>query len=212
MTIKIFAEDVADYLARRAETRLHPVLAEMTAEGQRLGFPIIGPEVGRVFHQLARLRRPRRILELGSGFGYSAIWWALACDGEVEIHCTEYKRENIEKAGMYAEKAGVWHCIHYHEGDALESARKLDGPFDIILVDIDKKDYAEAYGFARERMRPGDVLVIDNMLWSGRVARPGEIDETTQTIIDVTDRAYADERMDASLLPVRDGVLVCVMK
>ncbi|MBI5154335.1 O-methyltransferase [Candidatus Poribacteria bacterium] len=209
MSPGIFQEPVEGYLARLAVTGLPPVFEEMHAEASRRNFPIVGPEAGRFFFQLARLRSPKRILELGSGFGYSAIWWALGCGGNVHIDCTEFKRSNIEQALAFAEKAGVRACLHYHEGEALASARKLDGPWDIIFCDIDKDSYGEAYAFAKERLRKGDLLLFDNALRHGDVAAR-ERDATAEHIAGVTARAYADADMDLSLVPIRDGVLFAI--
>ena len=211
---RIFHEPVEVYLARLGTTSIPPVLAEMQDEAvRRHGFPIVGPEVGRVFCQLARLRRPKRILELGSGYGYSAIWWALGAGPGVEIHCTEFKEENIKAGQEYARRAGVAERIHFHQGDALEVAAKLDGPWDIIFVDIDKLQYARAYDFAKQHMRPGDLLLFDNMLWHGEVALPeDQQNETARAAVALNRRAFGDPAMDVSLLPIRDGVLFAMRK
>lgn len=211
---RIFQESVEVFLARLGTTNVPAVLAEMQDEAvQRGGFPIVGPEVGRFFLQLARLRRPRRILELGSGYGYSAIWWALGAGPDAEIHCTEFKDENIQAGREYARRAGVAERIHFHQGDAMTIARSLQGPWDIIFVDIDKLQYHKAYDFARQHMRPGDLLLFDNMLWHGSVALPeDQQDETTRAAVALNQRAFSDSDMDASLLPLRDGVLLLIGK
>ncbi len=204
---------VEAYLAGLAIRDLPPIFGEMHARAARHPFPIVGPEVGRFFHQLARLRRPGRILELGSGWGYSAIWWALGAGPRVEIDCTEYKLENIDQGRRFADTAGVGECLRWHKGDALASARRLAPPWDIIFVDIDKHLYGEALDFARGVMRPGDLLLFDNALRHGDVAKPaGDRDEPTRVVVRMTEQLYADPRFDVSLLPVRDGVLLARMK
>ncbi|MCB2154278.1 O-methyltransferase [bacterium] len=211
---KIFHQPVEVFLAQLGKTNVPELLSEMQDEAvRRGGFPIVGPEVGRFFLQLARLRRPKRILELGSGYGYSAIWWALGAGPDVEIQCTEYKQENADAGMEYARRAGVADCITYHVGDALENAAKLEGPWDIIFADIDKIQYPRAYDFAKEHMRSGDLLMFDNMLRHGDVANPDkQEDETVKAIVGLDKRAFSDPDMDASLIPIRDGILLTMRK
>lgn len=208
----VFQPAVEGYLARLAVTGepLPAVFEAMHGEASRRNFPIVGPEVGRFFRQLAQLRRPARILELGSGFGYSAIWWALGCP-DAEIHLTEFKQANLDQAAAFASEAGVSAQLHYHAGDALEIARGLSGPWDIIFCDIDKQAYPAALDFAEEVLRRGDVLLFDNMLWDGRVAQPPEThDAATAAVIETTRRLYGSRDWCTSLLPVRDGVMMAV--
>jgi len=209
----LFSPAVEAYLARLAIRDLPPIFEEMHVRAARHPFPIVGPEVGRFFHQVAQLRRPRRILELGSGWGYSAIWWALGAGPQVEIDCTEYKIENIDQGQRFADTAGVGKCLSWHKGDALASARSLTPPWDIIFVDIDKHLYIEALDFARGVMRAGDLLLFDNALRHGDVAQPAEDqDEPTRVVVQMTHRLYSDQRFDVSLLPIRDGVLLARRK
>jgi len=209
----IFPPPVEAYLARLAIRNLPPIFDQMHVHAARHPFPIIGPEVGRFFYQMAKLRRPRRILELGSGWGYSAIWWALGAGPEVEIDCTEHKLENIDQGRRFAKEAGVFDCLRWHKGDALKSARDLEPPWDIIFVDIDKHEYGHALDFAREVMRPGDALLFDNALRHGDVAKPaGDQDEPTRVVVEMTSRLFNDTSFDTSLLPVRDGILLAVRR
>lgn len=210
--MEIFVDAIQTYLETTAHLgdTINPVLRKMEDEGRRRKFPIVGPEVGRFFAQLAALRRPKRILELGSGFGYSALWWTRG-NPNVVVHCTEFKQENIDTAMEYAREAGVAGRIVYHKGDALENARALDGPWDIVFCDIDKQQYPEALDFATERLRPGDLLLYDNILWHGSVGAPeNEHEESTRAVIETTRRIYADGRFLPSLLPIRDGVLLAL--
>lgn len=209
----IFSEPIEAYLARLAARNLPAVFEEMHAEATRRCFPIVGPEVGRLFLQLARLRRPRRVIELGSGFGYSAIWWGLGSGDGVAIHCTDHDQRNIDAGRRFAQAAGVGERLHWHRGDALATARQLDGPWDIIFVDIDKQSYPEAFAWAKGVLRAGDLLLFDNMLWHGNVVQPeGDRDAATQAVVDVTEALYSDPDFDVSLLPVRDGVVVALRR
>lgn len=206
----IFSEPIEIYLARLAvrAPQLPAVLEEMHAEATRRNFPIIGPEVGRFFRQLAAIHKPRRILELGSGFGYSAVWWKLG-SRETEIHLTDYKGSNLEQAEAFLSAAGVGESVHFHAGDALRKAMALHGMFDLIFCDIDKEDYPAAVSFAEQRLVRGGLLLFDNMLWHGRVALPQEDwDRQTEAVVETTNALYASTRWECSLIPLRDGVLM----
>ncbi|MEQ8820674.1 MAG: O-methyltransferase [Sumerlaeia bacterium] len=212
----IFTEATEVYLARRGVQALpHPVFEDMQALANRKVFPIVGPEAGRFFLQLARLKRPRRVLELGSGFGYSAIWFALACE-HTRVVCTEFNAENIAMGQDFAAQAGVAGRIEWHEGDALDYARSLGQPepFDVVFCDIDKADYPRAWRLCREKLTgPGSLILFDNILWSGRVAlSAGKQDEATRAVVETTDLAYADEGVDVSIVPIRDGILTAMTR
>lgn len=204
----IFQQPVEGYLARLAISSPppHPVMEEMRVHGTKRNFPIVGPEVGRFFLQLAAIRRPRRILELGSGFGYSAAWWAMGCPNS-EIHLTDFDAKNLAEAKSFCQRLGILDRLVMHEGDALEIGKNLDGPWDIIFCDIDKKDYPKAVDLANEVQRPGDLLLFDNMLRHGEVAAPeSEWNDPTRGVIETTRKLYNDPAWAVSLLPVRDGV------
>src|SRR4029079_1161931 len=123
----------------------HSILEEMETLGTILNFPIVGPLVGRSLYILTRLSNPIRILELGSGYGYSAFWFALASGPETKIICTENSQENIDRAQDFLGRAGLWDKIEYHRGDALQTLRKENGEFDILFMDIDKQQYPDGF-------------------------------------------------------------------
>src|SRR3989304_3323217 len=101
------------YLHRITPTH-HPVLKEMETLAEIMNFPAVGPLVGRVLYQFARVMRARRIMELGSGYGYSAFWFALATPDDARIVCTELDPENIKRAEDFLSRAVLWHKIEYH--------------------------------------------------------------------------------------------------
>lgn len=208
----IFHQPIEIYLARLAlkgELPL-PVFQDMHVEASQRCFPIVGPEVGRFFRQLATLHRPRRILELGSGFGYSAQWWALGAP-EAEIHLTDWDQANLDQADNYAQRSGIAHRLRYHQGEALAIAAELAGPWDLIFCDINKEDYPKAVEFARQALRPGGVFVLDNMLRHGNVADPAaEQTESTRGVLEATRLLYEDPLWMCSLLPIRDGVAMAI--
>ncbi|MFX0063016.1 MAG: O-methyltransferase, partial [Candidatus Hermodarchaeota archaeon] len=140
-------EYILNLLPKREE-----VLLEMEAYAQKYGFPIIGPTVGQLLMQYAKLLNAKRILELGSGYGYSAIWFARGTSDDAKIICTEGFEKNAELAKNHFKKAGVDHKIEFHVGDALERMSQLEGEFDIIFNDVDKEDYPAVYKAALSRL------------------------------------------------------------
>ena len=188
-----------------------PVLLEMEAEGERRGFPIVGRNVGVVLEMLARSIGAQRVVELGSGFGYSAYWFARGMTSGGELHLTDGDPANASQAEAYLARAGVGPAVTFHVGDAVTSLRELVGDFDIVYDDIDKDGYPEAWRAARDRVRVGGLYVCDNVLWSGRVPADGEpADGVTDAIREHNAMIAADDRYVSSILPIRDGVMVAL--
>jgi caffeoyl-CoA O-methyltransferase len=150
----------------------HPEAEAMEAEAEERDFPIVGRAVGVTLEVLARAVGARRVLEMGSGYGYSAYWFARAVGPGGEVHMTEGDPENQLKAMEYLGRAGLADRVASHVGNALDIIDRLDGLFDVVFCDIDKGDYPEAWRKASERIRVGGLYLCDNVLWSGR-GRPG---------------------------------------
>lgn len=186
------------------------VRAEMESLAARTGFPIIGPQVGKLLAILARHASAHRILELGSGFGYSAYWFAQGLSPGGIIHCTDLSEENRDAAHRFFRKAGIMERIQFHVGDALEVARGLSGPFDIVLNDIDKEAYPGTVEVALSLLRQGGLFITDNTLWSGKVADKGQADAATSAIQKFNDMVFGRKDLLTVILPVRDGVSVSV--
>ena len=201
------------YMESRLERFDEPVVLEMEAAAQASNFPIVGRNVGVTLEILARSVRARRVVELGSGFGYSAYWFSRAVGPEGELHLTDGDPDNERKARDYLGRAGLWDPIRYHVGDAIASLEALDGEFDVVYCDIDKDGYPDAWRAARDRVRVGGLYICDNSLWYGRVtgAEPVESEwerRTTAAVIEHNQLAADDERYVSTIVPTRDGVLV----
>ena len=208
MTIQIVDQRIEQYMRSLLERYDEPVLLEMEDEAQRNGFPIVGRQVGVTLEVLARAAGADRIFELGSGYGYSAYWFARAA---AEVHCTDGDPENAKKAESYLTRAGVWERIRFTVGDAVEGLAATDGEFDIVYCDINKHGYPDAWRAARERIRPGGMYICDNVLWSGRVAEddPDDKRPTWTAAIREHNRLVAgDPDFTSTILPTRDGVMV----
>ena len=205
---------VEDYIRELLARHDEPVLLEMEAEGKERGFPIVGRMVGVVLEILARGIGARRVFELGSGYGYSAYWFARAAGPDGDVHLTDGDPDNDQKAMDYLRRAGLDKPIRFHVGDAVTSLNATEGLFDIVYCDIDKHGYPAAWRAARDRIRVGGLYICDNTLWSGRVTEGfAEEDQRPEwtTAIDEMNRAVAaDADYLATILPIRDGVLVAL--
>ena len=186
-----------------------PVLREMEQYAAENDFPIIGPLVGRYLYQSAHLIKARKILELGSGFGYSAFWFSLAIKGKGHITMTDGMAQNKRRAFDYFKRAGLQSQFDFKVGDALKNIKKLEGPYDIILNDIDKIDYPKTIDLAAARLKKGGLFITDNIIWSGKVCDRNQ-DDDTKAIVEFTENLYHDSRFFTTVLPIRDGISVAV--
>lgn len=202
-------QPVADYLRRLANRFDDPVVIEMERLAQEKSFPIVGRVVGATLELLARGISARRVFEMGSGYGFSAYWFARAVGPEGEVILTDGDPLNAEHAEGYLQTAGLWDRCRFEVGDAFETLGKTEGEFDIIYCDIDKGDYPKAFETAKSRIRIGGLYLCDNVLWSGRVAADDD-DEWTNAIRRQNDAIYADENFLPSIIPTRDGVIAAL--
>lgn len=186
-----------------------PVLREMEQYAKENKFPIVGPLVGRVLFQYARMIKAKKILELGSGYGYSAYWFSLAARGKGHITMTDNNRAHKKQAFAYFKRAGLESQFDFRVGDALNIAKRLPGPFDIVLNDIDKADYPRTIDLAAAKLKKGGLFITDNVIWSGKVAAKSR-DATTEAIVEFTRELLQDSRFHTTVLPLRDGLAVAL--
>ena len=197
------------YLARLSRSQ-DPVLLEMEAQAQRDSFPIVGPQVGRLLHLLAKLVGARRVIELGSGFGYSAYWFARAVGPEGHVVLCEGSAQRAEQAADYLARAGLGERVEILVGDALEIIDGRDDEFDIVFNDIDKQHYPRTLDRAATALRTGGLFISDNMLWFGTVLEDAPELESTRGVKELTRRLYESQQFDTVLMPIRDGVTVSI--
>jgi len=198
--------DINKYLDSLLPER-HPKLLEMEQFARERDFPIIGPQVGRLLYQYTKLIGAKRIFEMGSGFGYSAFWFALALPDDGKIICTEASQNNADMGEDYLKVAGLHKRTEFRVGDALKILSQTKGPFDIILNDVDKEDYPRVLEMAVPRLRAGGLLISDNTLWKGKVA-DATPEVTTRAILQYNRIAFSHPQLWTTLLPVRDGVAI----
>jgi predicted O-methyltransferase YrrM len=183
-----------------------PLLVEMEAYAAERKFPIVGRATGRYLEFAARAVGARRVMELGSGFGYSAYWFARAVGPTGEVVCTDGDPANAERARGYLDRAGVLDRVRYRVGDALAGFAEENGEFDVVYCDVDKDGYPDCWRAARDRIRVGGLWLCDNVIWDGRVAEP-DPDAWTAAIDEHNRMIASDDRYVASIVPIRDGVM-----
>jgi predicted O-methyltransferase YrrM len=198
------------------------ILAEMDRRAEETGFPTVGPAVGGWLQQLAGLLGAERVFEFGSGFGYSAYWFLRGMDESGRIVLTEIDSEELDDARRNLERGGVAGRARFEHGDAIEIVDEYEGPFDIALIDNEKRRYTEAFEAIRSEIPVGGIVVADNA-----IRGPFEF-ETLSALVDGGDvdgiddpnvgaargvAAYLDhvrsaDAFETTLLPLGEGLAV----
>jgi caffeoyl-CoA O-methyltransferase len=202
---------VRDYLEGLVPPR-PTELRRMEAWAREHGFPIIGPACGHLCYQLARMIGARRVFELGSGYGYSTAFFARAVkeNGGGTVHHVVWDEMLSRRARGHLEALGYGDVVHYHVGEAVGLLCAAEGPFDLIFNDIDKEGYPESLAAIEAQLRPGGLLIIDNMLWSGQVFDEADRSAATEGVRAVTDALTSRPSWISSLVPIRDGMIVAL--
>jgi caffeoyl-CoA O-methyltransferase len=201
----------SEEIERYAEAHTTPAsdlqrrLAEETRETLSSPQMLTGLVEARLLEFLVFALRPQRVLELGTYSGYSSLAMAPLLPPGGNIDTCEVDETHAEVARRYHEEAGVADRITIHLGPALETLERLEGEFDLIFVDADKPNYPAYYEALVPRLSPGGIMVLDNTLWSGRVAEAPDSPET-EMFVELNARIASDPRVVAVLLTVRDGV------
>lgn len=209
MALEPVHPDIARYLDSLVPPRA-PELEAMEAEAVRTGFPIVGPAAGHFCYLIARLIQARAVFELGSGFGYSTAWFARAVreNGGGVVHHSVWDAGLSSRARTHLAALGFADCVQYHVGEAVQALRDTSGPFDLIFNDIDKAAYPAALSVIHDRLRPGGVLIADNLLWHGRVLDPDDRSADTVGVREFTRLITTDNGWVTSVVPIRDGLLL----
>lgn len=213
---QIVPEAVERYLAglNRAGD---PVLDEIARGNATRGLPLVDAEVGALLRLVATAIRASRILEIGTAIGYSAIWLARALPADGMLLTLELDEERAREARENFARAGVSDRVSVVVGDAQLKIAKVSGPFDLIFQDGDKKLYTPLLDRLVALLRPGGLLITDNVLWDGEVvpgfaATPHHDSADTRAIIEYNERVAAHPDLLTTILPLRDGVSISVKR
>jgi len=206
----ITTPDVEDYIYAMLPPR-DEVLVEMEAHASKNDVAIVGPAVARVLYQLAVISGAKKIFEMGSAIGYSTIWWARAVGDGGRVVYTDGDPKRADQARRYFDRAGVSQRITVRVGDALEFLSEEKQQYDIIFNDVDKTDYPRVFRLALPRLKSGGLFITDNVLWSGKVSESNP-DTTTKAILEFNKLIYDSTDLFTTILPIRDGVAVCMKK
>jgi len=171
------------------------------------------PACGHLCYQLARTIGAKRIFELGSGFGYSTAWFAKALreSGGGKVYHVVWDDDLSAQAQKHLSRLGYDDLVEYQVGEAIQTLRNTDGPFDLIFNDIDKEGYPDALPAIEDKLRPGGVLIVDNLVWHGRVLDDVDQTEATRGVRELTRHVYESNRWTPSIVPIRDGMLVATL-
>jgi len=213
MAIDPVPTQVQEYLDGLVPARAAEMQA-MEAYAKETGFPIIGPSSGQLCYQIARMIGARRVFELGSGYGYSTAWFARAVqeNGGGTVHHVVWDEQLSQRARGHLGTLGYGEMVRYHVGEAVAALRAAEGPFDLIFNDIDKHGYPASLPVIAEKLRPGGVLIIDNMLWHGDIFDADDHSADTEGVREFTRLITTDPGWIASLVPIRDGLIVAYKK
>lgn len=167
---------------------------------------------GQFLAMISKMCQPKRILEIGTYTGYSAIYLAQGLTEGGRLITIDINEELEQMAKRYWAEAGVSEKIDYRIGNGLELIPDIDGPFDLVFIDADKKNYSNYYDLIIDKMAPGGIILADNVLWSGKVIDESAKDKDTVAIKEYNLKVQEDDRVDNMLLPLRDGIMMARMK
>lgn len=187
-----------------------PEMQAMEAIAAKSNFPIIGPAAGQFCYLMTRLIGATSVFELGSGFGYSTAWFARAVqdNGGGIVHHVVWDEKLSARARQHLAALQLDHLVEFHVGEAVAELRKASGPFDVVFNDIDKAGYPASLPVIAEKIRNGGLLLVDNMLWHGRVIDSSDRAADTAGVRELTRLVTTDPKWIASIVPIRDGIFV----
>ena len=172
--------------------------------------PIADPEVAQLMRALVRMKRPRRVLEVGTNIGYSVIVIGRECDPEAVVETIEVDHNTLTTARRFVGEAALPCRVVFHEGEALDVLPRLTGPFDFVFIDCVKTEYEDYLDALLPKLEAGAVIVCDNLLWKGKVAT-GEHEPSADALRAFNRRIAMDDRLITIILPLGDGTGVSVV-
>ena len=211
---EIFGVDIINPLAQAyaeqftsPENGLLREIADYTYQHHAHAHMLSGHLQGRFLEMISRLQRPRRILEIGTFMGYSALCLAAGLREGGVLHTIELREEDADIAGGYFRRANMDGRIILHRGIALEIIPALKEDWDLVFIDADKVNYTEYYKLVLPRVSPGGLIIADNVLFHGKVLEEPVNDKSAKAIQAFNEYVQKDETVEQLMLTVRDGLL-----
>jgi caffeoyl-CoA O-methyltransferase len=213
MTLAIASDQIETYLQSQVPPR-PAEMQDMEEYAWRTGFPIIGPTCGYLCYQMTRISNARQVFEMGSGFGYSTAWFARGVqeNGGGVVHHVVWDAELSQMARKHLKVLGYEGLIKYHISEAVQTLGTMPGQFDLIFNDINKDGYPDALPVIKEKLRPGGLLLVDNVLWSGRIFDPHDQSASTHGIRRFVEMIENDPDWIVTTIPIRDGLMIAHKK
>jgi predicted O-methyltransferase YrrM len=213
------SQELSDYLVANS-VREPEILAKLRQQtsGLPLGHMQISPEQGQFMAMLVDIIGAKKCLEIGVFTGYSALVVALQLPADGKLIACDVSEEFTTIAREYWQLAGVSHKIDLRIAPALDTLDDLiangeSGTFDFVLIDADKSNYSNYYDRCYQLVRSGGLILVDNVLWYGRVVDPSmDTDNRTKAIKNINQKIYQDDRVDLSLIPIGDGLTIARKK
>lgn len=210
--MQFIPEEIDDYITLHSEDEPQ-LLKELNRETQ---LKILQPRMlsghyqGRVLSLLSKLINPKNILEIGTYTGYSALCLAEGLQPDGELHTIDVNEELFDFQKKYFKKSAYGKQIIQHVGNALDIIPKLDMTFDLVFIDADKENYVNYFHLIIDKLKPGGIILSDNVLWSGKVLDKTfkKEDLATPALIEYNKLLKADSRVETVILPIRDGLTV----
>ncbi len=164
---------------------------------------------GRVLSMFSHMIKPRRVLEIGTYTGYSALCFAEGLSDDGKVFTIDVNEELEELVRQYISKSGIEEKLEYLVGDAAHFIPALNEEWDIVFIDADKKSYIKYYELVFDKVKKGGYIIADNVLWSGKVLEEYDtLDRETKIIMDYNTMVHNDPRVEHVLLPIRDGLMI----
>jgi len=208
-----FLDQKLDEYVGRYTTEENEILKELNRETQA---KVLQPRMlsghlqGRVLSMLTHMIKPKRILEIGTYTGYSAICFAEGLAEGGKLHTIDVNDELQQMIENYVDSASLSEKIEVHIGNALEIIPQLKEDWDLVFIDADKENYVNYYQLLAPKLRSGAYIIADNVLWSGKVVEEYELlDEETKALVDYSKMVHDDPAMENVLFPIRDGLMIC---
>lgn len=203
----IVSPEVLKYVLKTNPEPL-PVFAKMEEQARQEKRPIVSKDTGLFLHLLTKITNAKRILEIGCNIGYSATWFATALGNEGHLDTLEINAETAKEAEKFFKEAEVDNKVTIHIGPALETIPKLDYQYDILFIDAAKQQYKDYVELSLPKLRTGALILVDNVLWSGKVANDDvpKDDKLTKALQNFNDYFTNHPDIQSTILTIGDGI------